>query len=312
LGIVFVNLRVASIILLFLLSGLAFSAGGSLKESLAKDAQCTVCHDEMEAKPILSIYQTRHGVKADKRTPVCQDCHGESVAHTNTPQKSQKFPPTDISFLSKTGGDVRSAPCLSCHQSNTARHWQGSAHERQDLGCNDCHTLHVSKDPLLTRKNQPKTCFTCHPTERMQLHLPSSHPVMNGKLSCSDCHNSHGSTGPKLLQHESINATCLHCHPDKRGPFLWEHVPVTEDCTSCHAPHGAITRPLLKIRSPWLCQQCHSSSRHPATAYSGNSGANVGILASINNTSQLALKGCSNCHSQVHGSNHPGGARLLR
>lgn len=295
--------------------------GLALKSALASEAKCTRCHDEMEAKPILSIYQTRHGVKADARAPVCQDCHGESEAHVNTPPKAQTFPLTDTRFLgqhdksrrnSLATGQSPTGSCLSCHQRNTARHWQGSTHERQDLACHDCHTIHAPQDPILVRKNQPKACLACHPTERMQLHLPSAHPVMNGKMVCSDCHNPHGSTGPKLLQQENIQATCLHCHPDKRGPFLWEHAPVTEDCTACHAPHGATTRPLLKMRSPWLCQQCHSASKHPATAYSSNSGLNVGILASINNTSQLALRGCNNCHSQVHGSNHPGGARLLR
>ncbi|MEX8497584.1 MAG: hypothetical protein AB3X41_05410, partial [Leptothrix ochracea] len=42
------------------------------------DAVCTKCHDESEAKPLLSIYQTKHGVRADARTPSCQSCHGRS------------------------------------------------------------------------------------------------------------------------------------------------------------------------------------------------------------------------------------------
>lgn len=296
-------------------AGAADSAKGVLiaKQALAREARCTGCHDEMEGKPILSIYQTRHGVKADSRTPVCQDCHGDSEKHANTPQNSQRFPPTDLRFLPKqVPAGERSAPCLGCHQSNTVRHWSGSSHERHDLACPDCHTIHAPQDPVLARRSQAKTCWSCHPTERMQLHLPSAHPVIKGRMSCTECHNPHGSTGPKLLHQESTQATCLSCHPDKRGPFLWEHAPVTEDCTACHAPHGATTRPLLKMRSPWLCQQCHSASRHPATAYSSNSGSNVGIAASLSVTSQLALRGCTNCHSQVHGSNHPGGARFLR
>src|SRR5580692_9869972 len=49
--------------------------------SLAGDKVCTSCHDESETRPILSIYKTRHGVKADERSPGCQSCHGASVAH---------------------------------------------------------------------------------------------------------------------------------------------------------------------------------------------------------------------------------------
>ena len=56
-------------------------AARAVAESLKKDAVCTRCHDESETKPLLSIYQTRHGVKADSRTPTCQSCHGESDKH---------------------------------------------------------------------------------------------------------------------------------------------------------------------------------------------------------------------------------------
>src|SRR5882757_2816509 len=54
--------------------------------SLKGDAVCTHCHDETEAKPVLSIYKTAHGVKADERTPGCQSCHGASVAHVKNPE----------------------------------------------------------------------------------------------------------------------------------------------------------------------------------------------------------------------------------
>src|SRR5205823_450729 len=46
-----------------------------------RDKACTRCHDENDDKPILSIYQTRHGVIADSRTPGCQGCHGTSEDH---------------------------------------------------------------------------------------------------------------------------------------------------------------------------------------------------------------------------------------
>ena len=282
------------------------------RTALAKDEKCTRCHDEMEAKPILSIYQTRHGVKADRRTPACQDCHGESLAHANKPKNSQNFPLTDVPFQSKLPAAPQNESCLTCHQIDKARHWVGSPHERQGLACVNCHTLHTPRDPLLKRSSQAKACFVCHQTQRAEIHMPSAHPLANGKLTCTDCHNPHGSNGPKLLVQDSSNETCFTCHAEKRGPFLWEHAPASDDCSLCHTPHGSTARPLLKLRSPWLCQQCHSSSRHPATAYSSSTGSSTNIGTSLNNTAQLPLHGCSNCHSQVHGSNHPGGNRLLR
>jgi cytochrome c553 len=40
-------------------------------QELDRDSVCTRCHDENESKPILAIYQTAHGNKADSRTPSC-------------------------------------------------------------------------------------------------------------------------------------------------------------------------------------------------------------------------------------------------
>jgi len=49
--------------------------------ALKKDAVCTKCHDESETAPVLSIYQTKHGLRGDSRTPTCQSCHGASDKH---------------------------------------------------------------------------------------------------------------------------------------------------------------------------------------------------------------------------------------
>lgn len=286
--------------------------------AVAQNKLCTHCHDEMEAKPILSIYQTRHGVKADARTPTCQSCHGESLAHAGTVKEKGKaqmrLPPTDIPFppyrasLDSAQAQAQSAPCLKCHEANTARHWPGSSHESRNLACTSCHTLHVARDRLLERATEAETCYRCHPNTRAQVRRPSSHPITTGKLACSSCHAVHGSDGPRLLKRDDVNDTCYDCHADKRGPFLWEHAPVTNNCLSCHTPHGSAHGALLKARSPWLCQQCHSSRLHPSTAYSGAQLPGTTTSPAV----QIPLHGCSNCHSQVHGSNHPSGARLLR
>jgi len=276
-----------------------------------KDRLCLSCHDEMEAKPILSIYQTRHGVTADARTPACQGCHGESGAHAAKLPKGVKRPASTVRFasageFSASPADVQNGVCLDCHAGNTARHWPGSSHESRNLACTSCHTLHVARDRLLERATEAETCYRCHPNTRAELRRPSSHPISSGKLSCSSCHAAHGSNGPRLLKRDDINDSCHDCHADKRGPFLWEHAPVTDNCLSCHTPHGSAHGALLKARQPWLCQQCHSSSRHPSMAYSGAQ------IPGVTTTSAIPLHGCANCHSRVHGSNHPAGARLLR
>ena len=136
----------------------------------------------------------------------------------------------------------------------------------------------------------------------------SHHPVTEGKIACSDCHNPHGSMAPKLLVKPTLNETCYQCHAEKRGPFLWEHPPAREDCTNCHEPHGSNHPSLLVNRMPLLCQQCHMAAFHPSTAYTGvNASAGVSRL-----DIHAAAKSCLNCHSEVHGSNHPSGPRLMR
>jgi DmsE family decaheme c-type cytochrome len=288
---------------------------------LRGDAKCTKCHDASDDYPVLAIGQTRHGVKADGRTPTCTSCHGESDRHVNKPEGVTVRPKPDVMFKgkSKTEAVAINQVCLTCHESGQRAHWSGSAHEGRDLSCVSCHAVHTPHDKVLAKDTQPEVCFACHKTERAQTHRISTHPLAAGKMGCSDCHNPHGSTGPKLLVKESVNDTCYVCHAEKRGPFLWEHGPVTDDCTNCHTPHGSTNAPLLKARAPWLCQQCHSGD-HGKNLYSG---ANLpsGSVTTINGLqgqanksppAQLNGRACLNCHVLVHGSNHPAGAKFQR
>jgi hypothetical protein len=66
---------------------------------------------------------------------------------------------------------------------------------------------------------------------------------------------------------------------------------------------------MLKARAPFLCQQCHLAQFHPSTAYSGTGLPGDAIPSGAQ---QLLGKNCMNCHSQVHGSNHPSGVRKTR
>ena len=48
---------------------------------LRDDAQCTRCHDDESSPRVISIGKTKHGTRADSRTPTCINCHGASEAH---------------------------------------------------------------------------------------------------------------------------------------------------------------------------------------------------------------------------------------
>jgi DmsE family decaheme c-type cytochrome len=269
--------------------------------------------------PILSLYQTPHGNRADPKAPNCQSCHGESTGHINDPGGTHPDVVFAVGSKNVSSADERSAACIACHQTGLRMHWSGSEHQSRDVSCSNCHTVHAPHDPVLAKVTQPEVCYACHKTQRAQTHRISTHPILAGKMACSDCHNPHGSTGPKLMVKNSVNETCYTCHAEKRGPFLWEHAPVVDDCTNCHTPHGSTNAPLLKARVPWLCQECHSGDHGAAI----NSGANLpnGNATTINGMQPLAnqsprtqtnARACLNCHVLVHGSNHPAGAKFQR
>ncbi|HSV20359.1 MAG TPA: DmsE family decaheme c-type cytochrome [Casimicrobiaceae bacterium] len=303
--------------------------------TLEADQACTACHNESWPKPILGVYHAKHGQKGDPRTPGCQSCHGTSEKHRADPGGASP----DVVFANKSKNvsavDTRNGVCLTCHEGGKRNLWHGSQHQREDLACVSCHQVHnAGDDPVLTKAAQPQVCFTCHQTQRAETHRISTHPIDAGKVACSDCHNPHGSEGPKLVVEKTVRDTCFNCHAEKRGPFLYEHPPVADDCLNCHTPHGSTNAPLLVARQPWLCQECHGNGPpHPGNVYSGASlpggavaNANTrnpvlagtinritgSSIAQNNPPPQMAFRGCTNCHSQIHGSNSPAGERFVR
>lgn len=293
------------------------AADPNAKDLILKgDAKCTGCHDEadeptgaatmLELNPsVLAIGKTRHGTLADKRTPTCTDCHGDSNDH-RLHKGSGKPPVVDRSFrkATKNSAEVRNNACQTCHQKDSKRtHWAGSTHQTSDVACNSCHQVHAAKDKVRNKVTQAEVCFTCHKEQRAQYQRPSRHPILEGKVACSDCHNVHGSIGPKLVKRDSVNETCYTCHMEKRGPFARPHEPVTEDCGICHNPHGTTAENLLKQRPPFLCNECHSphGANLPQLAGQAPAPTSVGKVG-VNYTQG---RGCVNCHTQIHGSNNP-------
>ena len=200
--------------------------------------------------------------------------------------------------------------CLACHNRGAHAGWEGSAHERRNLSCATCHSVHSPKSPerQLVKATETQLCATCHrlqvtKTERAVAHMP----VREGKMSCSSCHNPHGSiTNVKNLKTgSSVAESCTSCHTEMRGPTLFEHAPVRENCATCHDPHGSSNDRMLVVRMPMLCQRCHIASKHPATLYDKDQ-------ITTNKSNRMFGRSCVNCHSTVHGSNHPSGQFFMR
>ncbi len=295
----------------------ATSTSAQAQAALKKDAVCTRCHDESEGAPILALYQTKHGVRGDARTPTCQSCHGESDSHVKGAANAKVRPQPDIVFkkgvYQPSDDKERAGACLTCHKGGARTNWDGGQHQNNQVSCNDCHKVHAPTDRMLSKKSQTETCFNCHKNQRADTHKISTHPLDAGKVSCSDCHNPHGSVAPNMLKRNTVTETCYTCHAEKRGPFLFEHPSVTDSCTNCHTPHGSNITPLLKARTPWLCQECHDGT-HASGSPAGRNAAGIqgGLAIGNNPSANVTGRGCINCHSVIHGSNSPAGGYFQR
>jgi len=272
---------------------------------------CLKCHDEDNEYPVLPIFKTKHGALNDPRSPMaklqCETCHGPVGDHKKKARKGKKKAPIRA-FGAKAWTPVKeqNGVCLGCHNNRNRMNWSGGVHENDSMACASCHVIHARQDPMRDGKQQSQKCMSCHLKQRAEFYRTSAHPVRYGKMHCSQCHNPHGSFSDNLMQSTNKNDLCYTCHTEKRSLLLWPHAPVAEDCTLCHSPHGSMHPALLTKRPPLLCQSCHSAAGHPSTAYS------AGGLPSGTPNQFLLSKSCLNCHSQVHGSNHPSGAKLLR
>ena len=267
---------------------------------------CRGCHEEVDQK----FAATKMGrlMLKQPRTAVerlgCEGCHGPGKAHAEA--GGGKGVGGLISFSKKdpTPVEQRNAVCLQCHQKGDRFFWQGSAHEARNVACTNCHTVMTEHSPKaqLAKETVIDTCGTCHLQKRAQVMRSSHMPLREGKMTCTSCHNPHGTVTQTLLRENSANETCYSCHAEKRGPFLWPHPPVSESCSNCHEPHGSNHEKMLKVAKPRLCQQCHVESRHPTSPYGRDPGS----------PRQTLGRACVNCHSVIHGSNHPSGSAFER
>ncbi len=272
---------------------------------------CLACHDDAVFST-LAVFENHHGDPSTPGSPFstghdfpaglqCEACHGPVGEHGQQTLAAGDVREPMIAF--RPGGvdpAVTNTLCLACHDDGQRMNWHVSAHESADVSCAGCHAIHQREDPAIGQSNEQ--CATCHLRQASASLMRSAHPLRHGQMQCIDCHDPHGE-GPDFV---GVNDTCVGCHAEKRGPFLFEHAPVVDDCTTCHEPHGSNQPAMLVRRPPQLCQSCHSAAGHRNFAQTpdglpGNSPSHF-----------LLARGCTNCHSAVHGSNQPDGMLFRR
>ena len=258
---------------------------------------CFTCHEAVFTKDFTKSHHA--GLEN-----ACANCHKGAAEHAQAMQagdrQARRSPP---SRSSARGRSTR--PAWAATRRATRPTGRGGTHDRRDLACTSCHSVHdvqVRRGPAQDR-----------PRARDLLHVPPrdpgqepAHLAPSGARGADDLRElpqpPRLARRPKMIKADWTNELCLECHTEKRGPFLWEHAPVRENCLNCHDPHGSNHDKMLVSQQPWLCQRCHLNTRHPGHASTATSTPAAPVDSPATARSEHA---CKNCHQNVHGGNAP-------
>lgn len=271
--------------------------------SYVGDGACLDCHDAHPA----DYYRGFHTRIPDDRFPGsatlgCESCHGPASIHVDDGDPDAIVNPATADASTANG------LCIQCHRSGALDGYRASLHGMNDVSCVSCHAVHGDERRALLKGAQTDLCAECHRETVMRTYLPSRHPVREGKMACTDCHDPHADAYATGAVGERAVDLCFECHAGKQGPFIFEHAPVAEDCMICHDPHGTVANSLLRQNEPFLCLQCHQTHFHATLeGYEGSFTTLDGYtgVSAHDSTKRTMLTKCTQCHSEVHGSDLP-------
>ena len=123
---------------------------------------CKTCHEQATG-PTFS--RTRHA-QADQS---CANCHQNVGEHARAQMEGRSDGPSPS--LKGLAARAVNGKCLTCHEKDQQEHWQSTVHDRRNVACTSCHSVHAAKSAkaLLQTKTDSETCFGCHKSERAKI-----------------------------------------------------------------------------------------------------------------------------------------------
>lgn len=268
------------------------SAGAQAKATISGDSEeahtCVSCHSDV-VKGFANNPHAKPAAIPRGTDETCASCHGPGRAHLQSGcAKSDIFDPAEAT--AKQVADM----CMGCH---AGAHAASERPSHGNVSCIGCHSIHAARAPVhMLKVPETQLCYQCHADIKPEFSMPFRHKVEEGLIMCTDCHDPHNTSMERLPRPSTRqNTACTTCHTETAGPFVYDHAAVkAEGCTACHVAHGGSNPHLLnRAKVDTICQQCHLPS---LTSIAG-----LSLESAHNSTTQS--KSCTDCHTDIHGSN---------
>ena len=211
----------------------------------------------------------------------------------------------------RSAPDIQNRTCLNCHSGGKRTHWRGSSHPGNDVTCTHCHTLHLPSDPVLAKDNPARSMFPLpqDPTRGDACAIHAWRRLRKGgvlglpqRARRSRAETTATTAGQRRLLHLPCRIARSVPVGAPAGVRRLHALPHPARLEHCATVEGAAAMVVSKL--PRRFATYHASAFRARTFNRAQ--------AAQTRLRLLLARACLNCHSAIHGSNHPSGARFTR